>query len=325
MEILIDGNPIPDTLHVMSVSVNRELNRIPSASIQIDDGEAAKATFPASNSDSFLPGKSVEIKFGYRSQNETVFKGTIVKQHLKVRKAGGVLSIDCCAAAVKMTSARKSKYFVDMKDSDIMEQILDAWSLQADVEATSPDLKQVVQYDSTDWDFLLCRAEANGQVVLVGDDKITVAKPDAAGDLVLQITYGSTVLELDVEMDARLQSKGIKARTFPTTGLDATLIGLQNILAGYQCGTVYKPISLEVQATTALALYLRAEVTPPDSLLNGSITDPQSNASVPAVLLTPERVTTENMNSTVIVDKLYSAAKLCAGYAATCAAAGISG
>ena len=59
MEILIDGNPIPDTLHVMSVSVNRELNRIPSASIQIDDGEAAKATFPASNSDSFLPGKSV--------------------------------------------------------------------------------------------------------------------------------------------------------------------------------------------------------------------------------------------------------------------------
>ncbi len=122
-----------------------------------------------------------------------------------------------------------------------------------------------------------------------------------------------------------LQSKGIKARTFPTTGLDATLIGLQNILAGYQCGTVYKPISLEVQATAALALYLRAGVTPPDSLLNGSITDPQSNASVPAVLLTPEWVTTENMNSTVIADKLYSAVKLCAGYAATCAAAGISG
>lgn len=211
MAILIDGNPIPDTLHVLSVSVNRELNRIPSASIQIDDGEAAKATFPASNSDSFLPGKPVEIQFGYRSQNEKVFKGTIVKQHLKVRKTGGVLSIDCCADAVKMTSARKSKYFVNLKDSDIMGQILDAWSLQADVEATSPDLKQVVQYDSTDWDFLLCRAEANGQVVAVGDDKITIAKPNASGNPALQITYGSTVLELDVEMDARLQSKGIKA------------------------------------------------------------------------------------------------------------------
>ncbi len=60
-----------------------------------------------------------------------------------------------------------------------------------------------------------------------------------------------------------LQSKGIKAKTFPTTGQDATLTGLQNILAGYQCGTVYKPIYLEAQAAAALAMYARAGVTPP--------------------------------------------------------------
>ena len=102
-----------------------------------------------------------------------------------------------------------------------MEQILDAWSLQSDVEATSPDLKQVVQYNSTDWDFVLCRAEANGQVVVVGDDKITIAKPDASSDPALQITYGSTVLELDVEMDARLQSKGIKAVSWKAADQDA--------------------------------------------------------------------------------------------------------
>ena len=50
-----------------------------------------------------------------------------------------------------------------------------------------------------------------------------------------------------------LQSQGVKAKTFPTTGQDATLTGLQNILAGYQCGTVYKPIYLEAQAAAALA------------------------------------------------------------------------
>lgn len=47
-----------------------------------------------------------------------------------------------------------------------------------------------------------------------------------------------------------LQGKGVKARTFPTTGLDATVVGLQNILAGYQCGTVCKPIYLEAQAAS---------------------------------------------------------------------------
>ena len=45
-----------------------------------------------------------------------------------------------------------------------------------------------------------------------------------------------------------LQSHGVKAKTYPTTGQDATLTGLQNVLSGYQCGTVYKPIYLEAQA-----------------------------------------------------------------------------
>ena len=55
-----------------------------------------------------------------------------------------------------------------------------------------------------------------------------------------------------------LQSLHVKPKTFPTTGQDATLTGLQNVLAGYQCGTVYKPIYLEAQSAVALALYLRA-------------------------------------------------------------------
>ena len=66
-----------------------------------------------------------------------------------------------------------------------------------------------------------------------------------------------------------LQSLGVKPKTFPVTGQDATLVGLQNILAGYQCGTAYKPIYLEAQAAAALAIYLRAGDTPPAALANG--------------------------------------------------------
>jgi D-xylose transport system substrate-binding protein len=123
-----------------------------------------------------------------------------------------------------------------------------------------------------------------------------------------------------------LQNKGIKAKTFPTTGQDATLTGLQNILSGYQCGTVYKPIYLEAQAAAALAMYVRAGVTPPSSLLNGKTTDPQTKTSVASVLLTPKWVTPTNMNATVIADKFVPASQLCAGkYANECKAAGISG
>jgi D-xylose transport system substrate-binding protein len=121
-----------------------------------------------------------------------------------------------------------------------------------------------------------------------------------------------------------LQGQNIKPKTFPVTGQDATLTGLQNILAGYQCGTVYKPIYLEAQAAAALALYVRAGETPPSSLVNGSTTDTQSHTAVPSVLLNPEWVTTKNMNSTVIADKFVPAAQLCKGLTSECSAAGIS-
>ena len=42
-----------------------------------------------------------------------------------------------------------------------------------------------------------------------------------------------------------LQAQHVAPKTFPTTGQDATATGLDNILSGYQCGTVYKPIFIE--------------------------------------------------------------------------------
>jgi D-xylose transport system substrate-binding protein len=122
-----------------------------------------------------------------------------------------------------------------------------------------------------------------------------------------------------------LQSHGVKPKTFPTTGQDATLTGLQNILSGYQCGTVYKPIYLEAQAAIALAMYLRAGKTAPDTLLNAKTVDPTTHVSVPSSLLVPEWVTTANMNDTVIKDNFVPASQLCTGkYAADCKAAGIT-
>src|SRR2546421_4634886 len=124
-----------------------------------------------------------------------------------------------------------------------------------------------------------------------------------------------------------LKNNKIAAKTVPVTGQDATLQGMQNVLSGYQCGSVYKPIFLETQAAAALAIELRAGVTPPAELLNGTTKDTGAtpNVDVPSVLLTPVWVTTKNMASTVVADKFVDKAQLCAGaYAAMCTSAGIS-
>jgi D-xylose transport system substrate-binding protein len=123
-----------------------------------------------------------------------------------------------------------------------------------------------------------------------------------------------------------LKTLNTPPRSFPTTGQDATPAGLQNILAGYQCGTVYKPIYLEAQAAAALAMYMRAGKTPPAALVNGTTKDTKANVDVPSVLLKPTWVTPTNMNSTVVADKFVPASQLCSGkFASACTAAGISG
>jgi D-xylose transport system substrate-binding protein len=122
-----------------------------------------------------------------------------------------------------------------------------------------------------------------------------------------------------------LKSSKVPAKTFPTTGQDASLPGLQNILTGYQCGTVYKPIYLEAQAAAALALYLRAGVTPPTTLVNAKTTDSKIGKDIASVYTTPIWVTSENMNDTVVKDGAVTKDKLCAGaVASACTAAGIS-
>jgi Rhs element Vgr protein len=215
--VLVEGTEISGEFHVLSVSVTREINRIPAATIQIRDGEASRSTFAVSDTDHFIPGRKIEIHLGYRSQNESVFKGIIVKHSIKIRKDGSLLIVECRDEAVKMTSGRNNRYFTDKKDSDIMEELIGGYQLQKEVRATTPDLKEIVQYDATDWDFLLCRAEANGHVVMVEDGKIVVDQPATGQESVVTVRYGATLLELDAEIDARWQSKSIKASSWNAT------------------------------------------------------------------------------------------------------------
>jgi D-xylose transport system substrate-binding protein len=127
---------------------------------------------------------------------------------------------------------------------------------------------------------------------------------------------------------AALKNKKIPPKTFPTTGQDASLPGLQNVLAGYQCGTVYKPYYLEAQAAAALALYLRAGQTPPSTLVNSTTKDSTIGADVKSVYTPPTWVTVDNMADTVVKDGKVTGdvtvKQLCSGgLQNACSAAGI--
>lgn len=215
--ILVDGTELDGSFTVRSIAVTKGINKIPTASLELIDGSVAEADFRSSNEESLIPGKEIEIKFGYKGDEEPVFKGIIIKHGIKTAGANSnsMLSIEAKDVAVKLTVGRKNRYFSDTTDSDILETLLgDYGDITADVEATTTTHAQMVQYYCTDWDFLVTRAEINGQLTMVDDAIIKTAAPDYAQEPVANLAYGQNILEFDFEMDARTQFPTIETRAW---------------------------------------------------------------------------------------------------------------
>ena len=174
----------------------------------------------------------------------------------------------------------------------------------------------------------------NSAGMSLGGEQLAPGWDNAKGGAIFQQAYTATP-SINATIEANdglagavitaLKAAGVPAKKVPTTGQDATLQGMEYVLQGWQCGSVYKPIYLEAQAAVALATFLRAGQTPPTALVNGTTTDPKNSATTePAVLLTPMWVNAANMEATVITDKFIAASDLCAAVGAdVCTAAGI--
>lgn len=213
--VKVDGEAVGREHQLLGVYVIKTVNKLACARLIYLDGAAAASDFPLSNTDLFIPGKSVEILAGTVSEPVSLFKGIIIRQQLKVRDhTAPQLVIECRHQAVKLTVGRKNAYFFEQTDSDIISALLEQAGVDADVEPTSVTHKQQVQYDSTDWDFLRLRAEVNGKLVLTNDERVQVKAPTFSGTPACTLQFGATILELDAEIDARLQYSAVKSLTW---------------------------------------------------------------------------------------------------------------
>lgn len=218
LKILVAGETLSQSFQVLGVDVEKEINRIPIASILLRDGDPASQDFAISNQDLFVPGKEIEIKAGYHSDEETIFKGIVIGHKLKIRSDRSFLMVTCKDKAVKLTVGRKSKYFYDSSDSEIMEEIISSYGLEKEIEPINVTHKELVQYNVSDWDFCITRAQANGKICLVEDGKIIVKKPDTGQQPVETVTYGATMLDFEAEMDARHQFSKVTSYGWSASG-----------------------------------------------------------------------------------------------------------
>lgn len=207
LTVFSNGSELAQTSAIVSVTITKAINRIPTARIVILDGDMPNQKFPISNSAALIPGAEIKITAGYDQNQSTVFQGIIVSHGMKISGDNYArLVIECRDKAVGMTIGRKSANFVDVKDSDVISRLIGNYKgLSADVAATTTQYKELVQYYCTDWDFLVSRAEVNGMLVTVESGAVTVKSPQTSGTPQLRVTYGEDLMEFHAELDARAQ------------------------------------------------------------------------------------------------------------------------
>ncbi len=211
--VKVSGATIKDTFQVHAVLVEKFVNRIASATITLLDGSASQESFSASASDTFVPGNKIAIEAGYDNKNSVIFEGVITKQTIRVdAELGSGLEVECKDEAIQMTIGRKSASYNNVTDSEVISQLIGNYSdLSADVSATSAQLPELLQYYTSDWDFMLTRAEVNAQIVTTINGKVATFAPDKNSSPVLTITYGDNMYHLNAEMNAVTQLSQVKA------------------------------------------------------------------------------------------------------------------
>lgn len=201
--IKADGAAIDDEIAVISVRTTADLNRIPQATVTLADGSVATNEFPLTDGDDFKVGTDIEVAAFFGSgEEQTIFKGVITATRLRITGGGGELELTCRDKATQLTEIRKTTSAAQVTDSDVMEQIIGDAGLTADVESTTGDPADIVQYDCSDWDFLRMLADRNGQVIAVDDGTVTTAAPDPSTGAVMTLTLGTDILEFDCKVDA---------------------------------------------------------------------------------------------------------------------------
>jgi D-xylose transport system substrate-binding protein len=148
-------------------------------------------------------------------------------------------------------------------------------------------------------------------------EQMLITAPNIGGVLVANDGMAQSVIAI-------LKKNHLNGKV-PVTGQDASVAGLQSVLVGDQCMTVFKDSNLEAPAAARLAIDLATNNTADaTSFATGSVQDPTLGKAVPSVLLTPVAITKANITD-VITAKAVTKADLCtADFAAACAAAGIN-
>ncbi|WP_240223027.1 type VI secretion system tip protein VgrG [Rheinheimera hassiensis] len=241
LSITSDGTALADSISIISVDITKALNRVPLAVLTFSDGDMPAKDFPLSNQASLVPGAKLVVSAGYSDDEQQIFSGVVVKHSLAISGNNQAqLIVECRDPVFAATLARNNANYTETTDSDIWQQLAGKYAVSCNATATTEHHAELVQYYSTDWDFMLLRAELNGMLLCADDGKLSIAPPDTTAAAVLCVTYGDDLLSFNASLDASQQFSSVKTVSWNPAhqqiqseeAASATLTAQGNIAAG---------------------------------------------------------------------------------------------
>lgn len=215
VKLYVNGS-VSGTDIINSVQTKLSARYVPMATIALLDGDVATNEFDQSKSATYNPGTEIELKAGYKGALSSIFKGVVVKHTVRATEYSSLLILECKHAAHELTVGRKSRVFTGQSDSQIFSKILtdNGLSSALNFSGSSVTSEQVLQFDVTDWDFLMLRAELNSKWVYCDGSTIQVKDPPSSLSGSKTYTYGKDVYAFEGEIDAATQLKKVEVTSW---------------------------------------------------------------------------------------------------------------
>ncbi|WP_062054084.1 phage baseplate assembly protein V [Aquimarina longa] len=230
VEIFIDGKTEisqDNSWSLMNLTVDRAVEVIPKAYLEFVNEEIFNEDMY--DNDLLHLGSTIEVKAGY-DNTTSIFKGVITHLRSKNKQNTFFLEVECRDIAYRMSLGKKLRFYHNdlssneetvptMTDDQLFQRLGKIYEIPIKIEALNNDEYQDVvhenlpQYSTTDWDFLVIRAQATGRLVSCenGTIRLVVPQPDEANE-VETLSFGGkrpNVIEFNTEMDGRLHANKI--------------------------------------------------------------------------------------------------------------------
>ncbi|HBP17346.1 MAG TPA: hypothetical protein DEA08_06095 [Planctomycetes bacterium] len=213
-DLLIDGAAASSAVleSVITIRVHQSLVLADALELKLSNPDLAWT-----EADSFVEGKELSVKLGYEETGiEDVFTGEIVRRDCEFPVSGpAIVTVVAFDKQAKLQRERRSRTFLDQKDSDFLKTVASDAGLSLTIPDTKVKQPYVVQFNQTNLAFLRERCQRLGFVLTI-DAKNTKLEAKAVEDVepARVLKWGETLLAFNGRMSTASQLSEVTVRAW---------------------------------------------------------------------------------------------------------------